>query len=151
MPMRPGRLSGLALAVALMLYWTQSWAQGETGPPGMQHLPAALLMITLFPFIGIALSFPFFRITGSALVFFLAPIFHAGLFFLTPRIIPGAPSDPPGLFSAAGAWLYWAHVPGIAGAYALYARRRKAWFFWLSPLVGWLLQIVILLVLIAWL
>ena len=116
----------------------------------MQGLLAAILMITIYPFVGIAFSFFLFKITGRALVFFLAPLFYTGLVYLTPIDSTSSASDAPEFFSAAGAWLYWTHILAIAVTYRMYSKNRKVWFFWLSPLIGWAIQIVSLLFLVSW-
>jgi len=148
--LRESSVSKLVAGLCALALCVHAYAAGETGPPGMQGLPAALLMISIYPFVGIALSFVLFKITGKALVFFLAPLFYTGLIYVTP-IDPSSPdSGAPGFFSAAGAWLYWTHILAIAVTYRMYSKNRKVWLFWLSPLIGWVIQVVSLIALLIW-
>ena len=136
---------------ALILAW--SWqpvlAQGDTGPPGLQALPHALVMLTVFPYAGLVLSYLLFRAFGRAWMFFLAPFFYVGISFLIPFDPSSAEEPAPPLFSAPGAWFYWPHFVGVAAAYFGYRKYGKAAFFFLAPVLAWAIQIVSLMILVA--
>ena len=144
------KISSSALGVLFGIWslLTQAYAQGDTGPPGMQALGDAVLMLSIFPFIGVGLAFLFFKATGKAWMFFLAPFFFMGLVYIDPLGTPGTSSDSPGFFSAIGAWLYWTHIVAIAVAYRIFTLSKKTWVFFLAPIIGWIMQFICLVFII---
>lgn len=133
------RLSGL---LGILVLSKRAFAAGETGPVGLEGLVEILLQITIYPVIGVALAFLFFRATNKAWTFILIPLFYWGLSTLAP-IIPSlepVPEDPPFLFIAFIAWLYLPLVLATAICFRIFSRTKKGWVFLLTPVLGWLLQ-----------
>ena len=121
-----------------------AFAAGETPPAGLQGLTEVLLQITIYPFIGVALAFLFYKATNKAWVFLLIPLFYLGLSYLTPIIPPmePAPEDPPFLYISVIAWLYLPLILATAIGYGIYSRTKGVWIFVLVPVLGWILQFV---------
>lgn len=85
--------AGLVVLQIIWLLCQPAYAQGDTGPPGLEGLPEMLFLLTIYPFLGVGLSFLIFKATGKAWVFFLAPFFFARLSvisYLAGRIRQGS-------------------------------------------------------------
>jgi hypothetical protein len=93
----PKRSASLRLAglLGVLMLGKLAYAAGETGPVGLQGLPEVLLQISIYPFIGIALSFLVFKVTNKAWVFFFAPFFYWGMSTLVPIVPMPAFEDSP--------------------------------------------------------
>jgi hypothetical protein len=134
--------------VVLQIIWLlcqPAYAQGDTGPPGLEGLDELLILLTVYPFLGVGLSFLIFKATGKAWVFFLAPFFFVGLSVVAPVDPTSTQPQSPAFFSLAGVWFYWTHIFAIAGVYAIFRKTKRSWVFFLAPIVGWIIQFISLL------
>lgn len=142
-PKRLGAVISMPLFVWLLSQ--SAHAQGDTVPPGLEGLDEMFIVVAVFPFLAIGLSFLIFKVTGKAWVFFLAPFFMAGLAIFGPTGLTPELASPPGLFIKFGAWAYGAHLLAVAIVYYLFGRTKKLWLFLLAPIVGWIIQFISLL------
>ena len=133
-------VAAIVVFLNIWLLCQPACAQGDTGPPGLQGLGDALILLTIYPFLGVGLSFLIFKATGKAWVFFLAPFFFVALTVIAPVDPTSTPPQSPAFFSLAGVWFYWTHIFAIAVMYAIFRKTKKSWLFLLAPIVGWIMQ-----------
>jgi hypothetical protein len=111
----------------------------------MDGLVEMFVVLTIFPFIAIGLSFLIFKATGKAWVFFLAPFIMAGLSVIALAELTSKSAPSPAEFIPFGAWIYGAHLFAVAIVYPFFKRTKKRWLFFLAPIVGWIIQFTSLL------
>ena len=142
--MKPKMLFRTRLLVVffnVLLICKPAYAQGDTGPVGLQGVGDLRMQLTIYPCVAIGLSFLIFKITGKAWVFFLTPLIIMGLGSIAPIDPTSTSLDLPAFFSWAGAWFYWTHTLAIAIVYSIFNKTKKAWVFLLAPIIGWAIQI----------
>jgi len=139
-----GGSSRLAGLLGILMLSNLAFAAGATGPVGLKGLAEVLLQITIYPFVGVALAFLFFKATNKAWTLFLIPFFYWGLSTLAPIVPPlePVPEDPPFLYISLIAWLYLPLILATVIGYRFYSRTKKVWVFVLIPVLGWFLQFV---------
>lgn len=137
------------VSVFVLLLWRSANAQGETGPPGLEGLDEMIVVLAVFPFIAIGLSFFIFRITGKAWAYFLAPFFMAGLAAIGPAEITPDSAHSPDFFIKFAIWAYGAHLLAVAIIYYIFRWTKRSWLFFLAPIVGWIIQFVSLLFILS--
>jgi hypothetical protein len=130
----------LVILLGVFLLRMPAYAQGDTAGVSFPHLGELLMQLTIYPFIGVALSFLIFKATGKAWVFFFAPLFYFSLSTIAPIDPTFTPANSPNLFSLAGAWFYLTHVVGIAIVYPIYSETKNTRYFFFAPIVGWIIQ-----------
>jgi hypothetical protein len=134
--------AGIIVLQIVLLLCQPVYAQGDTGPPGLDGLDELLILLTIYPFLAVGLSFLIFKATGKAWVFFLAPFFFVGLSMIVLVDPAATPPQSPALLSLAGLWFYWTHFFAIAIVYFFFRRTKKSWLFFLAPIVGWIIQFI---------
>lgn len=142
--------AGIVVFLNIWLLCQPACAQGDTGPLGLQGLDELLILLTIYPFLGVGLSFLIFKATGKAWVFFFAPFFFVGLSVIAPVDPTSTPPQSPAFFSLAGLWFYWTHIFAIAIVYSIFNKVKKGWLFFLAPVVAWIIQFISLVFIVAW-
>ena len=142
------RIAGL-LGVSILP--NLAFAAQATGPAGLQGLPEALLQLTAYPYIAVALAFLVFKATNKKWAFLLIPFLYWALSFLVPIVDPlgPEPEDAPVSNSSIIAWLYLPHVLATAFAYCVHSRTKKVSIFVLVPVIGWILQCISLMLVLS--
>lgn len=149
-PYSPNRPCAAVIALQIIpLLWQTALAQGDTGPPGLQGLDELLILLIVYPFLGLGLTYLLFKASGKAWVFFLAPLFYVGLSIIAPVDPTATQPQTPAFFSLAGVWFYWTHIVAVAVVYLAFARTNKSWLFLLAPMLGWTIQIISLVFIVA--
>lgn len=141
--------AGILVLQFVWLLCQTAYAQGDTGPPGLEGLDEALILLTIYPFLAVGLSFLIFKATGKAWVIFLAPFFHLTLSIIAQVDPTATQPQTPAFFSLAGAWFYWTHIVAIAVVYLVFTRTNKSWLFFLAPILGWTIQFISLVIIVA--
>ena len=131
--------STLVILLNVLSSFKPVYAQGDTGPLGMEGIDELLLHLTIYPLVGVGFSFLLFKATGKAWFFFLAPFFYWWL----STIAPFDPTFPAGL---AGAWLYLTHILAFAIIYPIFIKTEKVWPFFFAPFIGWAIQLLCFLI-----
>lgn len=138
----PNAAARLIVLTGLSLCCLSAYSQGDTIGVDLRGIGVLLMQITIYPVIGVFLAYLMFNISGKAWVFFLAPVIYWGLSIFAPIDPTFTPEDSPPVFSAAGAWFYWTHVVAIAIVFHWFRRKKKAWLFFLAPVIGWCIQLL---------
>ena len=141
-PIPANRSYGIFLLQFACLLCKPAYAQGDTGPPGLDGVVEAFIVLAIYPFLTIGLSFLIYKATGKAWVFFLAPFFMVGLSVIGPIELTDRTAPSPVLLIQFGVWAFGAHLLAVAIVYSIFRRTKRSWLFFLAPIVGWLIQFI---------